>query len=114
LGTGSVTGPRDFTPGIVRHLRGAQPLVGCTAFGPFAEFSGLSQRCKTILAPDADSTERKKIVSNNSGLRKFLLNWFGPDQDAWQRFSVATDVIAFLRLDHLTTDQNGVSQGALK
>jgi hypothetical protein len=55
-----------------------------------------------------------KIVSNNSGLRKFLLNWFGPDQDAWQRFSVATDVIAFLRLDHLTTDQNGVSQGALK
>jgi hypothetical protein len=42
LGTGSIAGLRDFTPGIVQHLRAAQPLVGCIAFSPFVEFSELA------------------------------------------------------------------------
>jgi hypothetical protein len=50
-----------------------------------------------------------KIVSNENDTKKFLLNNFKPRQVASQRFSVATDVIASLRLIHLTA-QNDVSQ----
>jgi hypothetical protein len=46
-----------------------------------------------------------KILSNETGWKKFLLNLLRRNNGARQRFSVAMDVIAFLRLIHLTTDQ---------
>ena len=51
-----------------------------------------------------------KIVWNETGLKKFLLNLLRRNNGVRQRFSVAMDVIAFRRLIHLTTDQNGVFQ----
>lgn len=57
-------------------------------------------------APALAAVQRNaRIVSNRNDPKKFLLNFCEPDQVAWQRFSVATDVIAFLRLNHLTADQ---------
>jgi hypothetical protein len=56
-------------------------------------------RCRTAAQPIA------KILSNETGGKKFLLNLLRRNIGARQRFSVAMDVIAFLRLIHLTTDQ---------
>jgi hypothetical protein len=50
-----------------------------------------------------------KIASNKNDTKKFLLNNFELREVASQCFSVATDVIASLRLIHLTA-QNDVSQ----
>jgi hypothetical protein len=45
-----------------------------------------------------------KIVSNESGVKKFLLNRFCLHRVARRHFSAAMDVLALYRLTHLTTD----------
>jgi hypothetical protein len=55
------------------------------------------------------SESKNRFERTSSG--KFLPNGREPNQNAWQRFSLATDVIAFIRLNHLTADQTASLKG---
>jgi hypothetical protein len=61
--------------------------------------------------PRRSAAQRNNPLEQNHP-KKFFLNSCRSDEDAWQqRFSLATDVIAFIRLIYLTTDQSDVPRG---